>query len=217
VYAVLISLMIYHGRQAARQFPPQLARDIYRQYSKRGARVLDPCAGWGGRLLGWHCTQHGGEYHGFDASAETAAAHARMIAELRIANARVEHAAFEDTQLEPAAYDFAFTSPPYFDIERYSDDPEQSCVRYKDYARWCDGFLAALIVKCLAALRPGAALALNVSDAGKHSIAADAQRIATANGASVERAESIDVGNGSHGGMNTAVSIREDIVVIRKR
>jgi hypothetical protein len=34
-----------------------------------------------------------------------------------------------------------YTSPPYFNRERYSDDPEQSFRKYSTYERWRDGFL----------------------------------------------------------------------------
>jgi 16S rRNA G966 N2-methylase RsmD len=214
--ALLSVLLIYRGRQCARQFPIDVARDIFREYSVEHARVLDPCAGWGGRLLGWLCSLQAGNYVGFDASAQTFESFGRMIGDLNIRNAYIRHNAFEDVQLEPASFDFAFTSPPYFDVEQYSDDSEQSCIRYKTYEEWRDNFLASLICKTLEALKPGCAFVLNVSDAGKHAIADDAVRIAQSANALIESRGKVDVGGSSKGQMNSA-GISEDLLVLRKQ
>ena len=40
------------GVQYVNEFPPYLARDIYKKYIKNGDKILDPCSGWGGRTLG---------------------------------------------------------------------------------------------------------------------------------------------------------------------
>lgn len=56
----------------------------------------------------------------------------------------------------------------------------------------------------LAALKPGAAFVLNVSDAGKQKIAQDVARLAELAGAVVEAQTAIDIGCGSAGNMNTA-------------
>lgn len=154
----------YHGRQEAGQFNPVVARDLYRKHCQPGARVLDPCAGWGGRLLGWFAAQLDGSYLGFDASRATVESAAAMRRALGIGNAIVEHAAFEDVELEPCAYDFALTSPPYFSQERYSQDAEQSIERYGTYVDWRAGFLVPLLRKTHDALRPGSAFVLNIDD-----------------------------------------------------
>lgn len=214
---VLSTVSLFRGRQAARQFPVQIARDTYRQYSKPGAYVLDPCAGWGGRLLGWLCSLHGGAYSGYDASLETCRGFERMIAELQIKNASVQHAAYEDMALMPNSADFAFTSPPYFDREQYSDDPEQSFKRYATYAQWRDGFLRALVVNTLRALKPGCRFVLNVSEAAEHPIPADVVAIAQDSGAIVESQSKLDVGAGSGGGMQMKESITEDLIVLKKK
>lgn len=214
---VLATLSIFRGRQAARQFPVPIARDIYRQYSELGARVLDPCAGWGGRLLGWACSLQKGAYVGYDASSRTVDSFERMIAELGLVNCSVAHAAFEDVSIEPESYDFAFTSPPYFDCEQYSDDAEQSCKRYATYGAWREGFLRPLVLNTLRALKPGCRFVLNVSEAGEHPIPADVVALAEAAGATVESQTKLDVGAGSGGGMQMKDSISEDLIVLQKK
>lgn len=200
--------------QCARQFPIDRARAIYLEFTRDGARVLDPCAGWGGRLLGWVCAARGGEYCGYDAGAATAASHRAMISELGIANAVVHHAAFEDVQLAAEAFDFAFTSPPYFTLERYGSDAQQAEVRYPEYAAWRTGFLEPLIVHTLDALKPGGVFVLNLSEAAGATLTKDALEIARKYGARVERRR-IDIG-GYYKVGGRDKSEYEDLFVLRK-
>lgn len=211
---LLNHLCLTHGGQCARQFPIPQARDIYREFAPAGGAILDPCAGWGGRLLGWLCARLGGSYQGFDASRQTCEGFAQMISELGIERARVQHAAFEDVLLEPEAFDFAFTSPPYFTLEHYGEDAEQAEHRYPGYAAWLEGFLEPLIRKTLEALRPGCCFVLNVSDHGELLLAKDAAAIAEAAGASAEpRSIKLGPARSLHDREESDI---EDLLVLRK-
>ena len=49
-------------------------------------------------------------------------------------------------ELEPSArYDIALTSPPYYNLEIYSDEPTQSVVVSDGYQAWLDTFLSPVI------------------------------------------------------------------------
>jgi hypothetical protein len=211
---LLNHICLTHGGQCARQFPIDAARDIYREFAGPEAAVLDPCAGWGGRLLGWLCARQGGRYEGYDASRKTCEGFWLMIDQLGIEHAEVKHAAFEDVALEPASFDFAFTSPPYFTLEHYGSDAEQAEQRYPDYATWLSGFFAPLILRTLAALRPGCCFVLNVSNHGELALAKDAARIARAAGAEVEP-RSIQLGPARSLHDREASDV-EDLLVLRR-
>lgn len=211
---LLNHICLTHGGQCARQFPIAQARDIYKEFAAEGSAVLDPCAGWGGRLLGWLCARRGGRYEGYDASKATVLGFAAMIVELGINNAEVHHRAFEDVQLEPESFDFAFTSPPYFTLERYGEDAEQAEQRYPGYAAWLEGFFEPLILKVLEALRPGCCFVLNVSNHGDLALAKDASFIAEQAGASVEpRSIQLGPARSLHDREESDV---EDLLVLRK-
>ena len=60
--------------------------------------------------------------------------------------------------------DLAFTSPPYFDRERYSEDKEQSCIKFPNYKDWCEGFYEPMIKTYFDYLKPKGHLLLNVAD-----------------------------------------------------
>jgi DNA modification methylase len=59
--------------------------------------------------------------------------------------------------------DLVFSSPPYHDWERYSDEPTQSYRRYATYEAWVSGFLEPVIAHSRRVLRPRGHLVLNVS------------------------------------------------------
>lgn len=150
-------------------FPCLLARDLINEFCKEpGAKVLDPCHGWGGRLLGFLLSKNGWAYRGFDVDPKTSSGVAEMFHDLK-PYAEGERKAgftlqpFEEATLPPGIYDFALTSPPYFDVEKY-DGPEQSWRRYHTFEAWCTGFYAPLISKTAAALKPGAHFALQVGN-----------------------------------------------------
>ena len=44
-------------------------------------------------------------------------------------------------------FDLVFTSPPYFNVERYGDDDTQSWVRYKSIDGWNEYFFTQWIRK----------------------------------------------------------------------
>jgi hypothetical protein len=156
------------SHRAPSDFPALLARDLINEFSReRGASILDPCHGWGGRMLGFLLADRAGSYHGFDPSPVAHRGVQSMfndlvaLTPLREKHAIVEMLPYEEAELEEAAYDFALTSPPYFDTERY-DGELQSHRRYATFEEWAGGFFSALMEKTAYALKPRAVFALQV-------------------------------------------------------
>lgn len=44
-------------------------------------------------------------------------------------------------ELEKESIDFCFTSPPYFNLELYSEEITQSHIKYSNTREWVNGFL----------------------------------------------------------------------------
>ena len=61
-------------------------------------------------------------------------------------------------------FDTIFTSPPYFDVEKYSDEDTQSYIRYKDIDSWNKNFLHKTIEKIIPTLKKDGILAINIAD-----------------------------------------------------
>lgn len=157
------------GTQIAHEFKPYLARDIYLEHCTLNTKVLDPCAGWGGRLLGFMSSQLGGEYWATDPSTKTYQGLIKLKQFLLSAEniirpeIKLFNSPFEDLQELPERYfDFAFTSPPYFDTEIYSDEDTQAANRYKTIEEFNEKFLTELIAKTVRHLKKGKCFLLNI-------------------------------------------------------
>jgi len=158
----------FAGVQLAFEFQPSIARDIYLKYCPVGGRVLDPCHGWGGRVVGWLSANLKGHYVGFDPSTRTHQGVANLIDFLKQSETKSTAESiclpFEDAELEKESFDLALTSPPYFDTEQYADEETQSCKRYPTYDEWVVGFLEPLIIKTMTALKNTGKFILNIGN-----------------------------------------------------
>jgi len=147
-------------------FMPAIAKAVYQHFGAK--RILDPCAGWGDRLTAALSLSDLERYDGYDPNSAMSDVYQRIMncygGQQR---ASVETLPFEDACVGHGVYDLAFTSPPYFDYEEYSDDAGQSYKRYPDAEAWRIGFLHPLMHKCTAGVKTGGVVAINISDAGK--------------------------------------------------
>lgn len=160
-------LSIVSGVQPCSNFRPGVALHYYRRYCKSGAAVLDTSTGYGGRLVGFLASGLAGRYVGIDPNRETHVGNMRLAADLGFAKAVELHclpAEDVDVKVLRNRCDFALTSPPYFNKERYSDDPTQSWVRYPTADEWQEGFLRPTLQLQFAALKRGAISVINIDD-----------------------------------------------------
>jgi hypothetical protein len=162
----LSGTLAIHGHRAPADFPADLALSLIEEFCRRGSRILDPCHGWGGRMLGFMLSRRAAEYVGFDVDPKTYAGVKQMYQDLVPFAGLPKKATtflkpFEKAKLTPRSFDFALTSPPYFDTERY-DGAESSWKQYKNFDAWVQGFYGPLIKKVHDALKPGASFCLQV-------------------------------------------------------
>jgi hypothetical protein len=154
-----------HGYRMPVDFPISLAKKLIDTYCPVGGSVLDPCHGWGGRLVGFMLSR-AGHYTGIDP-----APHSYKLQEMfddlsqylfEEKKVKLINKPFEDTRLRDDAFDFALTSPPYYNTEKY-DGEDSSWRRYKSLSEWMTGFYEPFIEGVAYALKPGAAFALQVT------------------------------------------------------
>lgn len=158
------------GTQIAHEFKPYLAREIYLDYCNKGAKVLDPCAGWGGRMIGFMASGLIGEYVATDPSTKTYKGLLQLKDFLLRADGldlnsmivSLYNLPFEDFELPNNYFDFAFTSPPYFDTEIYCDEETQAFKRYKTLEEFNEKFLIMLIDKTMKSLKDDCCFLLNI-------------------------------------------------------
>lgn len=152
--------------QYVNEFQPYLARDIYKKYCKNGDKILNPCAGWGGRLIGLaSCMFENIEYVETDPSTRTYKGLIELKKFLKLNdNYKQYNLPFEDLKVQADYFDFVFTSPPYFDTELYSEEETQSYKKNKSYELWRDNFLYVMIDKIVYCMKKGGKCILNVGN-----------------------------------------------------
>lgn len=154
------------------QFKPNVAKALY-DFLK-AETVLDFSAGWGDRLAGFYASDFGSHYVGLDPRKENHQIYREQADWYREHNGFFEidkKADFFCTPAEdfdftqyPEYFDIVFTSPPYFNVERYSYDETQSWVRYKGIDAWNKLFLHKVIEKIWPSIKKGGRLYINIAD-----------------------------------------------------
>ena len=134
-------------------------------YCDDNSKILDPCAGWGGRMIGFaSCMFENAKYFGVDPAVKTFKGLKKLREFLRQEDSvKLSNTCFEDTDVPEDYFDFCFTSPPYFNTEHY-DGKKSSFKMYGQYESWRDNFLFVMLDKIVLALKDNAPCLLNVGD-----------------------------------------------------
>ena len=164
------------GLPKSTMYRPQMAKLVVTNLG--GMSVFDPCAGWGGRLLG--SLAAGAEvYTAFEPNTETYEGLLRMVKFLGL-ESRVR--LYKDSALNMDSYnirniDVVLTSPPYFDLEVYSHEDTQSVTGCTSYQMWVNKFLGPLVQSSLQTLKPNGWSCWNVHNVGKMKMIDDVANI----------------------------------------
>ncbi len=156
-------------RKSGSFFKPGSAAALFRRWIPNTAKapvVWDPSAGFGARLLGFASAFPGGTYLCNEPATRIASDvraladelhQARLLAGWELSVLGSEFATFEEGSL-----DCVMTSPPYFDLEKYYDEPGQCWREYPTIGRWELEYLAPTLAAAHRGLKKGAMLILNV-------------------------------------------------------
>ena len=175
-------------------FPPLTARLLYEKYTDHieqdePLNIYDPSAGWGGRILGAMASMKRIHYIGTDPNTDNFIFGLNKTRYEYVADFFNQHGletnpfweepkntyhVFDegsehigkhpDFQQYKGKLDLAFTSPPYFDREQYSDDDEQSFKSYPMYHDWRDNFLKPTLTNAYESLKNDRYLLWNIAD-----------------------------------------------------
>ena len=159
-------------KYVASQFKPVIAKAFYDKFKSES--VLDFSAGWGDRLCGFFAGETTKFYLGIDPNSNNHLNYQKQIEfynkhktffesdkeveMLNMAAEDVDYSKYENF------FDTIFTSPPYFNTERYSFDETQSWIRYKKFDDWNKGVLQNTLEKVIPTLKKGGILAINIAD-----------------------------------------------------
>jgi len=138
-------------------FKPATAMYVYKKYGAKS--VLDPCAGWGGRMMGaWALNI---AYRGFDTNPtleDPYRSMASLLLKHKTGNLKM---IFDDCMkydFSQYDYDFVLTSPPYINLEVYP-----GMTPFESKSKFYKEFLIPLIDKCRKHIKPGGRVCFNIS------------------------------------------------------
>jgi len=147
-------------------FKSTTAKYLYRKY--KATSVLDPTAGWGGRMLGaWALNI---DYTGIDTNVEMCEAYDKMIQFLKTETITNDLFEVETAKMEmlwqdaltvdfsKINYDFVLTSPPYVNLEIY-----EHMTPWKTDQDFYEGFFIPLWQKCAKHIQAGGHICFNIS------------------------------------------------------
>ena len=164
------SMFAFVGAGYCSNFRPATAKTIYELYGKENCKVLDTSSGFGGRLLGFFTAKNTSEYVGIDPNTADSCNRFIEFMQMRFGlnkEAYVNKIGSEDFTIENYPqyenyFDISFTSPPYFDTEKYSDSDTQSYKKFNTYDLWVDGFYRNTIYNSCNALKIDGTFAINI-------------------------------------------------------
>lgn len=162
-------LKIFSGVQGVSNFRPTAACGLYRLFSdmleNRNLCVWDMSSGYGGRLFGAIVSDVVDTYIGTDPCKATFDGLQAICDDFRPEwKDCINLMGSEEYEPLNDSLDVCFTSPPYFNTERYSNEESQSYKKYETTSDWMNKFLMKTIDNCYLGLKNGGILAINIAD-----------------------------------------------------
>mgnify|MGYP003369660613 CR=1 FL=1 len=136
---------------------------------RKGRVFITGNCGFGGRMLGALSSKNNYKYIGTDPCTETMY-HLHQLGEyIEMVTGREDSyelhcCGSEDFRGKPNSIDFAFSSPPYFNLEVYSDEPTQCYNKFPKLEEWLEGYVRQTIKNIYNMLKPGCFYAVNIAD-----------------------------------------------------
>ena len=159
-------LKVYCGAQAVSNFRPTAAAAIYDYFN--AATVWDMCGGWGGRLLGAIVSESVKKYTATEPSVKTYKGLAQLNRDYGSGQFKILNKCAEDFKPRKETIDLCFTSPPYFDREKYANEKTQSYIKFPTKEEWVEGFLDKMLRNCFHGNRQGGHTAINIANVSGH-------------------------------------------------
>lgn len=158
------------------RFPQNVGRVIVKLYSEKGQTCYDPFAGHNSRMQ--LCHDIGRNYIGVDVSENFMRDNEKIRGILierdaqsflgNDATIRLIHGSSARVRVQSSSCDFTITSPPYWDLEYYGDEPEQ-LGKNKTYQGFLDS-ISKHIEENFRILRPGSFCVWCINDFVKNGI-----------------------------------------------
>ena len=163
-------LKVISGSQGVSNFRPTAAQAIYERFMPDGGTTWDMSGGYGGRLLGaikthinYITTEPAKEtFDGLNQIAKDWGNQSNLFGTKQ--RLEIIQSGSEDYIPKKRSLDLCFTSPPYFDTEKYSNEDTQSYKKFPKKVDWLEGFLRKTIQNCARGLKKNCYLIINIAN-----------------------------------------------------
>lgn len=161
-------------RKAVSFFKPTAAFHVYKKVigDKEEVSVYDPSCGFGARMLGFFAAYPKGNYYGTEPANETYSDLLKLKEELkndlilREEQFKIFKCGSEVIKFDSETkFDLVFTSPPYFDLEKYFDEPGQCWKDFPTKDLWYKNYLIPTFETCINHLKDDGKIVINIDKA----------------------------------------------------
>ena len=154
--------------QKVSNFPIKEVTTIYEKYTSKGDTIYDPSCGFGSRMSA--CMLSERNYIGTDPN-PTLCNRLKDLAKFFIKEVedcgncvvfQQGSEVFNDKLV--GSVDFTFTSPPYYDLEKYGPDSGQSIIKFPEYKGWLIGYVIPTVKNIIKYTKAGGLVAINTKN-----------------------------------------------------
>lgn len=159
------------GGGVATNFYAMKAKALYEKYCPENGIIYDYASGFGGRMLGALSSNKNYRYLGVEPNSET-------FKNLNILGGHIETTLNKDKLFKifkmgsedfnpvniKEKIDFAFSSPPYFSLEKYSQEETQCYIKFPSLEEWFEGYVTPTIGNIYSMLKHDRYYAVNIAD-----------------------------------------------------
>lgn len=138
-------------------FAPMRAKAIYERFCPKNGIIYDYSAGFGGRMLGALSSKNNYTYIAVEPNTDTYYNLLQLGSFIenisgRVNSFQIYNCGSQDF-IPKEQIDFTFSCPPFFDLERYSNESTQSIIKYPDYNDWLENYVRPTIKNCYNSLK----------------------------------------------------------------
>lgn len=158
------------GGNVATNFKPMNAKALYEYYTPENGVIYDFAGGFGGRMLGALSSKKNFKYIAVEPNTETYENLLNLGSKIEEVTGRkksfnVFKIGSENFKLKQKNFvDFAFSSPPYFNLEKYSEEETQCYNKYDEIETWLEGYVRPTIKNIYELLKKDGKYAVNIAD-----------------------------------------------------
>lgn len=154
----------YHNVHECGTFKLTVVTSVLQIFNSK--KILDISSGWGDRLIGAISRDEFIEYyHGCDPNTCVYKNYSKIIKYFNVDPKKymIQNTQFETMKLDKT-YDLIFTSPPYFDLEDYTQEGSQSIHTHKNLLDWLNNFLFFSLQKAWSVLDTDGYMVISIED-----------------------------------------------------